>query len=89
MILRHFRLNFPSQEARFNMCSFWGRCRTALLIASLGLSTGCATDAVPKKTVDDDALDKQARQFREDSTDLRGTGLSQKSQEIERHLGYQ
>ena len=42
----------------------------------------------PKKTADDDPLAKQARQMRANSGDEQGTGLSDKSREIEKDLGY-
>jgi hypothetical protein len=69
------------------MRSFWNCCRTAVQVVCLTLLAGCATDPAPKK-VNDDSLSKQARQLRANSTDETGTGLSDKSRDIEKDLGF-
>jgi len=76
----------------------WSGCRTMVPIVCLSLLAGCATDPTPKKTTTadsapkttagDDALSKQARQMRANSSDESGTGLSDKSRDIERDLGF-
>ena len=66
----------------------WNVCRATLLIVGFSLLAGCATDAAPKKTAAVDPLTKQARQLRANSTGESGTGLSDKSREIEKDLGY-
>jgi hypothetical protein len=78
------------------MRSLWNFCRGAILFAALSLLTGCVTDPTPKKIADDpppknsatDSLTRQARQMRANSTDEEGTGLSDKSRDIERDLGF-
>ena len=81
------------------MRSLWNHCRGAASIVCLGLLAGCCTtDPTPKKTAvtdpapkradDDDPLAKQARQLRANSSEDRGTGLCDKSREIENDLGY-
>ena len=80
------------------MRSPWNRCLAAVLVAAFGLVAGCATDPAPrktaatdppKKTTPDDSLSQQARQFRSTSGGDSGTGLSDKSREIEKDLGFQ
>jgi len=66
----------------------WNHCRLVVLIVFTGFLAGCVTDPLPKKTVEDDPLTKQARQLRANSTDRPGAGLSSESREIENHLGY-
>jgi uncharacterized lipoprotein YajG len=66
----------------------WNFCRAAIVIVALILSAGCATDPTPKKTTAEDSLSQQARKMRANSTDEAGTGLSDKSREIEKDLGY-
>ncbi len=61
-------------------------CRAAVLIFFFSLFTGCASDPAPKSS-GDDYLSKQARQLRANSSDETGTGLSDKSREIEKDLG--
>ncbi len=78
---------------------FWTRCLTAVLAALLVLATGCATDPAPRKssTADDsskpkavdESLARQARQLRANSSPEEGTGLSDKSRDVERDLGFQ
>jgi hypothetical protein len=68
------------------MRSLENLCRAALLIVCLSLSACCTADPAPKKTVDD-PLSKQARQMRATSSDEAGTGLSDRSREIEKDLG--
>jgi hypothetical protein len=61
--------------------------RAAVLIVGLALSAGCITDPVPKKTVDDDSLVKQARQLRANSTDRPSVGWDPEAREVEKDLG--
>jgi hypothetical protein len=80
-----------------NLRILWSSCGALVLTLCLGLSTGCATDSAPKKKADADpppkadgdadSLGKQARMMRANSTDDRGTGLSDKSRSIENDLG--
>ena len=89
MILRHFRLELSFCGGYGSTCARSGTVAARpFLIVCLGLLAGCATDPAPKKTVDDDPLSKQARQLRANSTDEPGTGLSDKSRDIEKDLGY-
>ncbi len=76
----------------------WNGCRGAILLLVLSLLTGCVTDPAPKKTTAGDppsknsaadSLTRQARQMRANSSDEQGTGLSDKSRDIEKDLGYQ
>jgi len=69
------------------MRSVWNWHCTAVLVIGLTLFAGCVTDPAPNKKTDD-PLVKQAQQFRADSTDRPGTGLSDESRDIEKHLGY-
>jgi uncharacterized lipoprotein len=66
----------------------WNLCRAVVLAVCLTLLAGCASDPAPKKTTADDSLSKQARQMRTNPTDETGTGLSDKSRDIEKDLGY-
>ncbi|MGO9112675.1 MAG: hypothetical protein ACLP9L_25870 [Thermoguttaceae bacterium] len=70
------------------MRMLWDRCRAAVMIVSISVLAGCATDPAPKTTAAGDSLSKQARQLRANSTEETGTGLSDKSREIEKDLGY-
>jgi hypothetical protein len=80
-----------------NLRSLWLGCIALFLTVCVGLSAGCTTDAAPKKKTaadppaktagDDDPLSKQARAMRANSTDDRGTGLSEKSRSVESDLG--
>jgi uncharacterized lipoprotein len=71
-----------------NLPSLWKHCRAVACIVCLGILAGCATDSGPK-TADGDPLAKQARQLRANSTssDLQGTGLGDRSREVEKDLG--
>ena len=80
--------NSLSEEARLNMRLPWKLCRVAALSVCLTVLGGCAADPAPKKMTADDSLSKQARQMRANSTDETGTGLSDKSRDIEKDLGY-
>ena len=63
-------------------------CRAAVLTVCVTLLARCASDPVPKKTTADDSLSKQARQLRANSTNETGTGLDDRSRDIEKDLGY-
>ena len=81
------------------MHSLWNRLPPIVLAAFLGVAAGCAADPAPKKTAAtdppakkataEDPLSQQARQMRASTSGESGTGLSDKSREIERDLGYQ
>lgn len=79
------------------MRSPWNLCPTAVFLIGLGLLSGCITDPAPKKSIvadpppknsSADSLSRQARQMRANSSDDHGTGLSDKSRDIESDLGY-
>jgi hypothetical protein len=80
--------NSLSEEAWPDMRLPLNFCRAAILTVCVTLLAGCASDPAPKKTTADASLSKQAQQFRADSGNEPGTGLSDQSRDIEKHLGY-
>jgi hypothetical protein len=66
---------------------------TFAAIAGLALAIGCASEKTVPKTVRKAAtsanpLAGQARRMRDSEGDLPGTGLSSRSRDIEKNLGY-
>jgi len=70
------------------MRMLWNFRRAAVLIFCLNLFAGCATDPASERTAAADALSKQARKLRANSSGEQGTGLDDRSRAIEKDLGY-
>jgi len=70
------------------MRSFYNHSLAGVVIVSVGFLAGCVADPAPKKLSNDDGLARQARKLRANSKDGPGTGLSDKSRDIENDLGF-